>query len=391
MIWFDSIVPFIAILVLLVVAHELGHFITAKLAGVKVLEFGLGFPPKLWGKKVGETEYTVNLLPLGGFVRMLGETDAEEADPTETGGALAPMMDTRAATRTGTINPRTLAAKPYWTRVLVLSAGVIINALLPIGLFSVDYMIPQHLPDTGAVVARVAPNTPAQQAGVQPRDRILSINGHTIHNTDDVSRYILLYQGTTMHWQVRRNGQVVNVYPYARWAVPTEIEPDGTKVRQGPTGIVIDPITTIPVTYTQQYAPWEAVPRGAQETWDTLVSFRNQIISWVKSRSAPEVAGPVGIAQATGQVVKESGWESLIRLAALLSLNLAIVNILPLPMLDGGRVMFVLIEIARRGKRIAPEKEALVHLIGFALMMSFVAVISYIDIARIVSGGSLGR
>src|SRR5579883_1466064 len=160
MIWFDSIVPFIAILVLLVVAHELGHFLTAKLAKVKVLEFGLGFPPKLWGKKVGETEYTVNMLPLGGFVRMLGETDADEADPSEHGGALAPMMDTRAARKSGAINPRTLAAKPYWVRIVVLSAGVIINALLPIGLFSVDYMIPQHLPDTGAVIERVSPGTP---------------------------------------------------------------------------------------------------------------------------------------------------------------------------------------------------------------------------------------
>src|SRR6185437_12477219 len=133
-----------------------------------------------------------------------------------------------------------------------------------------------------------------------------------------------------------------------------------------------------PQTYTQQYAPWEAVPRGAQETWDTLIIFRNQIVSWVQSRTAPQVAGPVGIAQATGQVVQQSGWEALLRLAALLSLNLAIVNILPLPMLDGGRVLFVLIEIARGGKRIAPEKEALVHLVGFALMMSFVVFISYI-------------
>jgi regulator of sigma E protease len=389
--WFDSVVPFVGLLVALVVAHELGHFVVAKLAGVKVLEFGLGFPPKLWGKKFGETEYTINALPLGGFVRLLGETDAEEADPTEDGAAPAPMMDTRAAAKSGAINPRALAAKPRWIRILVLSAGVFVNALLPVAFFSVDYMIPQHLPDNKAVIARVSAGTPAEKAGLKPKDLILTIDGHTIHNTDDVSRYITLYQGTTMHWQVRRAGQVVDVYPYARWAVPTEVEADGTKVRQGPTGIVIDPLSTFPQTYTQQYAPWEAVPRGAQETWDTLVIFRNQIVSWVQSRTAPQVAGPVGIAQATGQVVQQSGWEALLRLAALLSLNLAIVNILPLPMLDGGRVLFVLIEIARGGKRIAPEKEALVHLVGFALMMSFVVFISYIDIARIVSGGSLGR
>jgi regulator of sigma E protease len=388
--WFDSIVPFVVLLVVLVVAHELGHFVTAKLAGVKVLEFGLGYPPRLWGRKIGETEYTVNLLPLGGFVRLLGETDAEEADPEEVGRP-ASMIDTRATVRTGTINPRTLAAKPRLVRILVLFAGVLVNLLLPVLFFSVDYMIPQRIPDTGAVVSRVAPDTPAQRAGVLPGDVILSINGHTIHNTSDVSRYITLYQGTTMRWEIRRKGQVLSVYPYARWELPVEVEPDGTRIRQGPTGIVVNPVTSVPVTYTQQYAPWEAIPRGAIETWDTLITFRNQIISWVKSRAAPEVAGPVGIAQATGQVVKEAGWEALLRLAALLSLNLAIVNALPLPMLDGGRVLFVLIEIVRGGKRIAPEKEALVHLIGFAVMMSVVVVISYIDIMRIINGGTLGR
>jgi len=388
--WFDSIVPFVVLLVVLVVAHELGHFVTAKLAGVRVLEFGLGYPPRLWGKKIGETEYTVNMLPLGGFVRLLGETDAEEADPEESGRP-ASMIDTRAVARTGTINPRTLAAKPRPVRILVLFAGVIVNLLLPVLFFSVDYMIPQQIPDTGAVVSRVAPDTPAQRAGVLPGDVILRINGHTIHNTSDVSRYITLYQGTTMRWEIRRKGQILTVYPYARWELPVEVEPDGTRIRQGPTGIVVNPLTAVPVTYRQQYAPWEAIPRGARETWDTLITFRNQIISWVKSRAAPEVAGPVGIAQATGQVVKEAGWEALLRLAALLSLNLAIVNALPLPMLDGGRVLFVLIEILRGGKRIAPEKEALVHLIGFALMMSVVVVISYIDIMRIINGGTLGR
>lgn len=388
--WFDSIIPFVVLLVVLVVAHELGHFVTAKLAGVKVLEFGLGYPPRLWGRKIGETEYTVNLLPLGGFVRLLGETDAEEADPKEVGRP-ASMIDTRATVRTGTINPRTLAAKPRLVRILVLFAGVLVNLLLPVLFFSVDYMIPQQIPDTGAVVSRVAPDTPAQRAGVLPGDVILSINGHTIHNTSDVSRYITLYQGTKMRWEIRRKGQVLSVYPYARWELPVEVEPDGTRIRQGPTGIVVNPVTSVPVTYTQQYAPWEAIPRGAIETWDTLITFRNQIISWVKSRAAPEVAGPVGIAQATGQVVKEAGWEALLRLAALLSLNLAIVNALPLPMLDGGRVLFVLIEIVRGGKRIAPEKEALVHLIGFAVMMSVVVVISYIDIMRIINGGTLGR
>ncbi len=115
---------------------------------------------------------------------------------------------------------------------------------------------------------------------------------------------------------------------------------------------------------------------------------RNQIISWVKGATSPQVAGPVGMAQMTGEVVKEAGWKSLIEFAALISINLAVINILPLPFLDGGRVMFVLVEVLRRGRRIAPQKEALVHFAGLVVIMTFVVVISYFDILRLIRGQS---
>ena len=130
----------------------------------------------------------------------------------------------------------------------------------------------------------------------------------------------------------------------------------------------------------------EAFPKGIQSTAETLVLARNQIISWVAARSAPQVSGPIGIAKVTGDVVQEAGWVSLLQLAALLSINLAVLNLLPLPMLDGGRIFFVLIEILRGGKRVPPEKEALVHLAGFVVLISLVVVISYVDILRIVNG-----
>lgn len=393
--WLRSILPFAAILIALVVAHEFGHFVTAKLAGVKVLEFGIGYPPRIWGKKFGETEYTINALPLGGFVRMLGETDAEEVD-TSAEGQRTGAMNTMAQRRSGEIDPRALAAKPAGTRIIVLLAGVIINALLPVILFTISYMVPQTVAVGGTQVTRVSPNTPAAEAGLKPGDIILKINGRKVRNIDDLHNDILLYQGTTMDWQIERqtkvgnqllSDQVLTVHPYARWQVPTEVEPDGTRVKQGPTGIEIAQRSS--ATTVQSYSLWKAIPLGFSETYDTFVLFKNQVISWVASRTAPQVAGPVGIAQATGQVVKQAGWTALIQLAAILSINLAIVNVLPLPMLDGGRVLFVLIELARRGKRIAPEKEAFVHLVGFALVISFVVVISYFDIARIVHGQSL--
>jgi regulator of sigma E protease len=385
---FASTVPFVAILVALVLIHELGHFITAKMAGIKVLEFGVGFPPRLWGKKVGETEYTINALPLGGFVRMLGETDAEEADLTEQGKRVSAMF-TAAEERTGEEDPRTLAAKPPGVRIIVLLAGVIMNILLPILLFTINFMVPQQVSVGQVQISNVSPNTPAAEAGVKAGDVIEYINGRKVQNIYDVSHLIQRYQGTTMDWTIKRGREVMHVHPYGRFAVPTEVEADGTRVRQGPTGIKLGQNQDF--TETQSHPIWEAVPMGARETWDTLIIVKNQIVSWVASRTAPEVSGPVGIAQATGQVVKQDGWVSLLRLAALLSINLAIVNVLPLPMLDGGRVLFVLVEIARRGKRLAPEKEALVHLVGFALLISFVVVVSYFDIVRIVRGENIVR
>jgi regulator of sigma E protease len=371
----------------LVVFHELGHFVTAKLSGIKVLEFGIGYPPRLWGKRFGETEYTINALPLGGFVRMLGETDAQEVDSSDDGKRVG-VMNTAAQVKADEIDPRAFAAKPPLTRIIVLFAGVFMNAVLPIALFSLNYMIPQTVDVGLAQITHVSPNTPAAAAGLQANDIILKIDGRKIQNVGDVRHNIDLHQGTTMDWQIKRGRDLMDVHVYARWSVPNEIDPETKQtVRQGPTGIKVAALD--PFTEKQSYPFWEAVPMGARETRDSLILVKNQIISWFASRTAPTVAGPVGIAQATGQAVKAAGWVVLIQLAAFLSINLAVVNVLPLPMLDGGRILFVLIEIARRGKRIAPEREALVHLLGFALLISFVVIVSYFDIVRIVQGDSL--
>ena len=158
---------------------------------------------------------------------------------------------------------------------------------------------------------------------------------------------------------------------------------------QGPTGIII--AAQYPYTETQSYSLFKAVPLGVRTTIDSLTLARNEVISWTKGGGSPEVSGPIGIAQATGEVVKEAGWKVLTDFAALLSVNLAIINILPLPMLDGGRIVFVLLEVLRGGRRVTPQKEALVHLIGLAALLTLVVVISYFDIVRIIQGGSIFR
>jgi regulator of sigma E protease len=386
-----KLLPFLAVMVVLVVVHEIGHFATAKAFGVKVLEFGLGYPPRLWGRRIGETEYTVNLLPLGGFVRLLGEEDPSD--------------------------PRSLAARPAWQRIIVLSSGALMNVLLPVALFTLVYVIPQDVPVGRAVVVDVKPGSPAAEAGVRPGDLILAINGREVENTGDVSYLVHLYQGKTMTWTLRRSiasptgrsagSEIVTVRVYARWAAPPG---------QGPTGITLAPLVgNVPVrpqdpdesdeqyrervlraqraqpVERRSYPIWEAVPKGVRSTAETLVLARNQIISWIAQRTAPQVAGPIGIAQVTGEVVKQAGWVALLQLAALLSINLAVLNLLPLPMLDGGRIMFVAVEILRGGKRVPPEKEALVHLAGFVVLLCLVVVISYWDILRIINGEGATR
>lgn len=374
-----SVIPFIVILLVLVVVHELGHFVTAKLAGVRVLEFGLGYPPRLVGVRFGRkpapsstgepvederTEYTINALPLGGFVRLLGEEDPSD--------------------------PHSLAAKPRGIRIIVLAAGALMNLVLPIVLFSANFMVPQQVAVGRVVIQQVAANSPAQQAGLQDGDQIVLINGQKVQNLSDAEDDIRLGQGKTMTWEIKRGRELMTKQVYARWAPPVEVDPQtGQKVRQGPTGIELS--TPDSFTQLQSYPIWQAVPKAVQSTFDSLILFRNQFISSIAARSAPQITGPIGIAQATEEVAKQAGWAALLPLAALLSVSLAIVNILPLPMLDGGRIMFVLLEIVRRGKRVAPEKEALVHFVGFVVLVSLVVVISYFDVTRIIHGGSIFR
>lgn len=350
----SSALLFFVIIVGLVVAHEFAHFMTAKLFGVYVIEFGVGFPPKVWGKRFGETEYTINWLPIGGFVRLLGEED-----PTD---------------------PRSLASRPKWQRFIVLASGSVINLLLPILLFAIAFTIPHQESIGRAIISEVAAGSPAAESGLKQNDIIYEIGGRNAKNAVEAGRLIRINMGRETDIQVKRGNEFVTVEVTPRWTPP-----EG----QGPTGIRIAPQYGFTETVAQP--PWESIPNGLRTTFDTMILARNEFISWFRGGSSPEVAGPVAIAQTTGEVAREGGVSPVLELAALLSINLGILNLLPLPMLDGGRVFFLLIEVVRGGRRIAPEKEAMVHLVGFVVFMALAIVVTFADVSRIVNGESLFR
>jgi regulator of sigma E protease len=450
-----SILPFFGILLGLLVVHEGGHYLTAKMFGVKVLEAGIGLPPRLFGFRWRDTDYTVNAIPLGAFVRLLGEEDPAD--------------------------PQSLAAQPKWKRTVIIGAGVIMNLILAIMLFTASLMIPHTVSIAGARIGEVVPNSPSASADLRAGDQILAVNGRHVDSQQDASYLLRLYQGSNIDLTIKRTDprggpQEITKSVYSRWNPKSYDDECGVERSQGPIGITVGPAFTQNSTttaaeraqieeqskknfaeYKQHVAPgapascfggaafgfrpltaaqcsglddqsrvdaealkaslfaetsfpcytfsapqayvvptkrrteppWTALPNGARLSFESLILARNQIWGVIRGYGDSPFTGPVGIAQATGEVVDQAGWLSLLSFAALISMSLAMLNALPIPMVDGGRLTFILIEALRRGKRIAPEKEALVHLAGFAAMILFGLVITYFDVIRIFNGDSL--
>lgn len=344
---FITILIFLAILAVVIAIHELGHFITAKLSRVKVEELGLGFPPRLIGIKRGETIYSLNLIPLGGFCRMAGEED-----PNVPGG---------------------LATKGRWTRLLVLSAGCILMLLFPLFLFPIAYMIPMErvVEDGGVKVIGVSQGSPAELAGIETGDVILTIDGHEVKTVDDIQDALEPKLGSEISIVLLRDSAQVEL-----WLTPRPDPPEP----EGPMGVEVGPVTE-----SRAYPPWQAIPKGLGEYWEMLVRMKDAIASIVQGEEELEIAGPIGIAHITSDIAKRGAYP-LIWFTGLLSVNLAIVNLLPIPALDGGRIAFLFLEKVRRGKRISPRTEGLINAIGFALIILLVMVVSYYDILRIISG-----
>ncbi|MEO6397866.1 MAG: site-2 protease family protein, partial [Tepidiformaceae bacterium] len=265
-------VPFIGLLLVLVVLHEFGHFLAAKAFGIKVLEFGIGFPPKaLTYFRRGDTEYTLNWLPIGGFVRLLGEED-----PTD---------------------PRSLAAAPRWKRLTVMFSGVFMNLVLAILLLAVGFMVPRERSLAGAQVGEVAAGSPASEAkisgemrdgsaplqGLQPGDRVLEVEGREVKNTNELIYANRLNLGKTQRWVVSRAGSTLTAEVFARWHPPTGQGPTGIRISAPSRCIDFDDAGTcsraellFPYSESVSYYPWQALPKAIGSLWDTVVLTKNE-------------------------------------------------------------------------------------------------------------------
>ena len=387
----------IPVLAALVFVHELGHYLAAKRFGIKVLEFGFGFPPRLFGVKYGETVYSINAIPLGGFVRLLGEED-----PTD---------------------ERSFARQSVLKRTIVLCAGSFMNFLTPIVIFTVLFVLPQDVPVGTVHVTGVAPGSPAQQAGIRAGDQVMAINGERVRNHYELVEQIMVNLGAEVELTLRRGSIVTGmsvspdssvietvtvvprINPPELEVVETVTDPDtqvslrdarrynvrlqpGDTMTQGAVGVMIGTSNVRFVKESQSIL--DAGRNALGRMIDILVLTKNSFHMWATGGPNPGLTGPIGIAQVTGEVA-EVGVFPFFELVAIISISLGLINILPIPALDGGRLMFVLIEWARRGRRISPQREGLVHVIGFAILIGLIVVVSFFDISRILSGDSILR
>lgn len=365
-----TIISFILILSVLVLIHELGHYLTAKKLGVKVEEFGFGFPPRVWGKKVGETIYSINLLPIGGFVKLYGEDDA--------GGGKIGTLDEGAFSVKD--KKRAFFARPVWQRAVIVFAGVFMNFTLAVAILS--YLVTvQGIPTQGKdiVIAAVAKNSPAQKAGLREGDVILSVDGQKITTADQVITYTKKHLGQELTIVLKtptNKSQTIKVTPRIHY-------PAG----EGAMGIAIG-ANVIVVKSPWYLAPWVGLKEALSQTWMILQGLGQLIFQLTVHRQVPQgLAGPVGIAQLTGQFI-QIGFNAVLGLLALLSLNLAILNVLPIPALDGGRLFFILLE-AVIGKKVSPRVEGYAHAIGMALLLGLIIFITFNDVNRLIHGQSL--
>ncbi len=358
---FLTLIIFFLILGLLVFVHEFGHFIVAKRSGIRVLEFAFGFPPRLFAIKKGETEYVLNLLPIGGYVKMLGEEDD--------------------ATQAEKKHSHSYAHQSVGVRAKVVVAGVVMNAVLAWLLITIGFIVgitplvtqPTKIPlakvITKIVVSAIAQPSAAAAMGVKANDVIISLNNEPITSVDQLPIFTKAHAGEAVTLKVKRHGQ--------------EMILTGTLgTGDGPLGVRIGDDTSVrlPIWWAPIYAVWETL-KAIGLLFVGIFGFFREIL--IRHHIPADAAGPVGIFYYTRSVL-DLGFGALINFIAILSLNLGVINILPIPALDGGRLLFILLEKFNRGRKIVNQRiENIAHTVGFALLIALIITITYNDILKL--------
>ncbi len=331
-----TIVYAILIFCLLIFVHELGHFLVAKACGVKVNQFAIGMGPAFFKKQKGETLYALRVFPIGGYCAMEGED--EDSD-----------------------DPRAFNRKPAWQRALILAAGSFMNLLTCVVLLII---ISFWMGQATTTIDQITAGSPAEKAGIQSGDTIVAVNGEKIDKWDEVIESLGYTKEKTAQVTVDRDGDQVEL--------TTELEYNKEQKRN-----------MIGISPVMEHNFFAAIGGGIRNTWNMTVLMYDILRQlFTGDVSVKELSGPVGIVYAVNETAK-SGVVYVIYLAALLSLNLAIINMLPLPALDGGRLLFLLIRKIT-GKRVTDEMEGKIHFIGIMLLLLLMVYVTFNDVIKFI-------
>lgn len=358
-----TVIIFLIVLSILIFVHEAGHFVMAKRSGMKVEEFGFGFPPRLWGFKRGETIYSINWIPFGGFVRIYGE-DGEHRDA-----------------------PRSFGAQTFWAKLKVVLAGVVMNFVLAavllmignffglrIGLISNSDIAEAQ--NKQVQVISVSEKSPAAQAGLQILDEIKGfklIDGtqQSVERTEDVQNFVRDHSGQTVTMLIQRGGQIMEKTVQLRANPPAG---------QGPLGISL--ALTGVVTHPWYVSLWKGISDAAIITVNTVYGFyylfKELLIKW---HLVADVSGPIGIAKLTGQAA-QAGFSYLIQFVAMISINLAVLNAIPFPALDGGRAFLLIVE-KLKGSPLNKKVEMTINAAGFFILIALMILVTARDISKL--------
>jgi regulator of sigma E protease len=386
-----TLLVFLIILSILVLIHELGHYLVARKLNIKVEEFGFGFPPRAWGKKIGETIYSINWLPIGGFVKLYGEDEA--------GGGSIQMPASKLPEKDV---DRAFFARPVWQRASVVVAGVVMNVLLAaviyylfLGLsgFKTELPMLSNYRFFGAnekiidqiYIGSVAKNSPAEKAGMGEFDQVISLNGQPVQSTQFFTDQIRKNKGKpiTISWQNIKTGEKSEATLTPRTNPPKGEGALGVAFAAQPTGII-----SYDTPVQKVFSGFTHSANLALYNVDVLAKLiRESISERSPEKVSDAVSGPVGIFKIVEQFLSYPTLEErllqLLNLAGLLSVSLAFFNVLPIPALDGGRLFFILIEGVTR-KKVNPQFETLTHTVGMIVLLTLLLLVTFKDIFQYI-------